>query len=168
MDQEKLVIVGRIGKAYGIKGWVNLHSFTQPIENILDYQPWLMNYKGTWQAIEVETCKAHGKGFVAKFAMINSPEAAKAYVNLELAVTREQLPELTEEEVYWHDLLGLTVVNKDNVELGVVRKMLETGANDVLVVQGEKEHLIPCLLKQFVLEIDLTNNRIIVDWDPEF
>lgn len=156
MSQENLIVVGRIGKAYGIKGWVKLQSFTEPAASIVDYQPWLVNVKGTWQAIKLETVKPHGDGLIAKFSGVDTPEATKTLTNLELGAAREQLPALSDDDYYWRDLEGLTVTNLEGVTLGTVDHMLATGANDVIVVKGTKEHLIPFLLKQFVMEIDLT------------
>lgn len=162
------VIVGRIGKAYGIKGWVRLYSFTQPVENILSYQPWLIKQKNSWQQLEIEASKAHQGSLLIKLVGVETPESAQAYVNADVIVKREQLPALAEDEFYWHDLVGFTVVNQAGIELGKLDHWLATGANDVIVVKGEKEHLIPFLMQQFVLEVDAAAKRITVDWDPEF
>lgn len=163
------VIVGRIGKRYGVKGWVKLHSFTDPITNILNYQPWLIKDKNNnWREIATEAIKPHGEGIVAKFAEIDSPETAKAFVNIEIAVPRDQLPKLEQNEFYWHDLIGLNVVNQQNEHLGKVSQLLATGANDVLVVDGDKEYLIPFLFDKFILDVDQTKKQITVDWDTAF
>lgn len=167
MEQENLVIVGRIGAPYGVKGWVKIQSFTDPIENILEYQPWFIRIKNEWQVLSYEQAKKHGKGVIAKLPNFEIPEAAKKITNAEIAVTREQLPALTG-NYYWNDLHGLTVVNLNNATLGIVDHLFTTPANDVLVVKGTKEFLIPFLLPQFIKEIDLTKKIMVVDWDEEF
>jgi len=163
-----LLVVGKVGKAYGIHGWVKLNSYTHPPENILDYQPWLIYEKKVWRKIEVEASKMQATGLLVKFAELSNPEAAKIFANCEIAVTRTQLPILESGEYYWRDLEGLTVVNTEGQTLGKVNHLLSTGANDVLVVKGDREHLIPFLLDHFVIKVDLTNKQITVDWDPEF
>jgi 16S rRNA processing protein RimM len=111
----------------------------------------------------------HGKGVVAKLKGCDDRDAAAALMGMNIAIRREQLPAATEGEYYWADLVGLAVSNLEGVSLGVVEQLLETGANDVLVVvQGDVERLLPFVQGQFVKEVDLTNRRIIVDWDPEF
>jgi 16S rRNA processing protein RimM len=166
---DEIVIVGRIGKSYGIKGWVHIYSFTDPIENLLRYQPWLIADKHkNWRELVIDSTKPHGNGLVAKFNEISSPETAKAYVNLELGVKRSQLPKLEHNEYYWHDLVGLTVINQQGETLGKVSQMLATGANDVMVVDGEKEYLIPFLFDRFVINVDQAKKQITVDWDADF
>ncbi len=162
-----LLVVGKVGKAYGIQGWVKLHSYTHPPENILDYQPWLIYQKKAWRPIDVQASKIQATGLLVKFAELSTPEAAKIFANCEIAVSRTQLPVL-DGEYYWHDLEGLTVINTAGQTLGKVDHLLSTGANDVLVIKGDKEHLIPFLLDHFIIKVDLTIKQITVDWDPEF
>lgn len=168
MQPAGTILVGRIGKVHGIKGWMRLHSFTQPIEEILAYQPWLIKQKNSWQELEVEASKAHHGSLLIKLVGIETPESAQAYVNAELIVKREQLPALADDEFYWNDLLGFTVVTQAGIELGKLDHWLATGANDVIVVKGEKEHLIPFVMQRFIVEVDTAAKRITVDWDPEF
>lgn len=168
MDQENLVIVGRVGTSYGVKGWVKIQSYTEPVENLLDYQPWLIKIKNEWQTVNYEDAKKHGNGLIAKLPNFETPEAVKKLANAEIAVIQEQLPTLAENDYYWKDLPGLTVVNLEGKTLGIVDHLLATGANDVVVVKGTKEYLIPFLLPQFIKEIDLTKKMMIVDWDEDF
>ena len=92
-----------------------------------------------------------------------------------IAITPDQLQVLSEDEFYWRDLVGLRVINREGIELGTVQRLMETGANDVLVVsdeqsaeQGGREHLVPWTPGQAVLEVDLEQGRILVDWDEDF
>jgi 16S rRNA processing protein RimM len=166
--QQARVILGRIAGVYGVRGWVKVFSETKPKENIFDYNPWLINLDGSWQRIEVIEGKPHGKGLVAHLAGYDDRDLARKLVGAEIAIERERLPAAAEGEYYWADLVGLKVITLDGTELGVVDHLLETGANDVLVVQGERERLVPFVQGQYVREVDLETGLIKVDWDPEF
>jgi 16S rRNA processing protein RimM len=163
------VILGKITGLYGVRGWVKVYSHTEPRANIVKYSPWLIRKPGAdWQEITVRSGKAHGKGVVAQLQGVNDRDQAAQLMGAEIAVPRSQLPAAAEGEYYWADLVGLHVVNLEGVELGKVSHLMETGANDVLVVKGERERLIPFLQPDVVTEVDLDTGRIQVDWDPEF
>jgi 16S rRNA processing protein RimM len=161
------VVVGRLGAPYGIKGWLKVHSFTRPSGNILQYHPWLIRTNGEWQPVALQVAEQRGNSIVAKLLDCDDPETAGRYTNLDIAVPRTQLPPLPPGEYYWDELIGLRVINQEGVELGVVDSLLATGANDVLVVKGERERLIP-YLKRVILQVDLKTSVIKVDWDATF
>ena len=170
---EDVVIVGRIGGAYGVRGyWVHVNSFTEPPENLLNYSPWLIAKGTDWKPFKPIVVKPHGRGFVAQFAEINNREQAQALCATDLGIARDALPGLDDEhEFYWRDLIGLKVVNADGRNLGSVSYLLETGPHDVLVIlDGERgdgesgaEVLIP-FTAQFVHSVDIVARRLEVDW----
>lgn len=162
------VLTGRIIGLYGLKGWVKIHSHTQPRTNILTYNPLYMHIQGAWQIVDVEEGRSQGKGIVLKLRGYDDARNAAATLGCDLAVRREQLPPLAPDEYYWADLQGLKVITREGVELGVVERLLETGANDVLVVAGERERLIPFLQGSVVTKVDLEGEYLQVDWDPTF
>jgi len=168
------ILVGVVGKVFGLKGWLKIHSHTQPDTNLFEYQPWWLHHNGQWQQHKVVSQKPHGKGFIAQLDEINDPDTAQALVGSEIYVGRELLPELAEGEFYWTDLEGLTVITQDGVDLGQVHRLLETGANDVLDVRhsasslDQKNRLIPYLEEQVIKKVDLDLRTIVVDWDPDF
>jgi 16S rRNA processing protein RimM len=165
-----MIIVGRFGSPYGIRGWVKVISYTDPIEKILDYSPWQINRKGKWQLVNIVTGKPHGKNIIVSIADCTNPEQVQAYTNCEIAVERDQLPEPAEDEYYWVDLLGLTVINAQQEILGKVERLLATGANDVLVVIDEetgKQRLIP-YINHVIIEVNLAAKRLVVDWESAF
>ncbi|MDX1252517.1 MAG: ribosome maturation factor RimM [Gammaproteobacteria bacterium] len=166
-DSSDLVVIGRVSGVYGVRGWVKVYSYTEPREGILDYLPWQVRVGGQWQAMRVSDGRLHGKGVIAKLDGYDDPESAKTLRGADIAVHREQLPPPEEGRYYWSDLIGLEVVTLDGVALGKVDHLLETGANDVLVVQGERERLIP-FIDQVVIDVDLVGKMMRVDWDPEF
>lgn len=164
---QKIIIVGRFGKPFGVKGWIKVNSFTNPLENILLYNPWHISVKDGWEEIEVNDRKIQGQNLVVKLANCDTPEAAKIYTNKDIGVLRSQLPDLVQDEYYWTDLENMSVVNIHGIELGKVASFVATGANDVMVVQGDKEHLIP-YISSVVISVDPEKGVITVDWDENF
>jgi len=173
------VIIGQIGAPYAIKGWVHLQSFMEEQAGIMDFAHWQLKAENdSWQPVRVTNIRPHGKGFVAKLELIDNPEQAALFTNRYIAVERDFLPELATEEHYWVDLLQLEVFDQANTRLGIVTSILETGANDVLVVTdvpeisyhaqnvaGVKEYLIPYIPGQYVLQVDSAAKKILVAWD---
>lgn len=163
------VVLGHVSKSHGVQGWVNVVSYTQPIENILQYHPWYLKLKNSWQVTKVVKQRASAKSILVQFESCTDRNQADVYHGAEIAVMREQLPNLVNEnDHYWNDLLGLTVITTEGVELGKVNNIFATGSNDVLVVQGERERMLPYLLDEVVKKIDLNSKQMIVDWDPDF
>lgn len=175
---DSLTTVGRIGSVYGVQGWVRIQSFTSPPDNLLGYQPWWLKTRHGVKPVELEDSKPHGAGLIAKLAGIDDRESAKLLARVDIAVEASQFPALEPGDYYWHQLQGLQVVTCYQGQtrvLGEVKRLLETGANDVLVVQGDgttsldtRERLIPYLPGQVVKSVDLQQQTISVDWDPAF
>ena len=161
------IIIGKIASPYGVNGWVKIQSFTDPLENILHYQPWFTVDKNQrWEEFATEARQVHGQALMVKFTGVDTPEAARLLTGKIIAITRAQLPNLSKDEYYWSDLQGLTVINKEGQTLGVVTSLMETGANDVLIVKGEKEFGVPYVPGKFILSIDLEKRESHVDWEP--
>jgi len=176
-QRSNLVDVGRITTVFGVKGWLKIHSDTQPLENIFSYNPWWLKTRHGVKAVEVEEFRPHGKGLVALIKGIDDRDLAQELCQVNIAVEREQMPQLDAGEFYWHQLEGLVVISEFEGQvsrLGLVDRILETGANDVLVVKGDadsidlNERLVPYIPDQFVKAIDLDAGEIRVDWDPAF
>ena len=166
MGADKHVALGYISAVHGIKGWVKVHSWTRPMEAILNYQPWLLGKEK--KPVKIVDGRKQGKGLVALLPGCDDREAAAILVGQEIVVGREQLPPTAEGEYYWVDLEGLEVLTTKGKRLGRVERLMETGANDVLVIRGEREHLVPFVHGQYVKRVDLEGGLIEVDWDPDF
>lgn len=164
----KQVIVGRIGSTFGIRGWLKLHSFTEPQDNLLKYLPWQILFNGIWQIIEIAEYRINGQQLLVRLVNCETPEQARIYVNCDIAIWREDMTKLPENNFYWTDLEGLTVINDHGVVLGKIDHLFATGSNDVLVVKGTKEYLIPYLPEHFIKKVDLVNKQVIVEWDEDF
>lgn len=169
---KKKVLVGTIGKPCGIKGWVKINSYTEPVSNIIDYRPWYLVAPNKSSSppilIELIDNRLHGQQILVLFENCTTPESACLYTNYKIYVDREKFFPLADREYYWTDLEGLKVYTCENIYLGIISAIFATGANDVLVIMDKKKHLIPFLLDQTIKSIDLENKRMIVDWDAEF
>jgi 16S rRNA processing protein RimM len=167
-SEKQYISIGRVGAPHGIHGWLKIISYTEPPENIFNYLPWTLVRHGKHESIEVSGTQILGNKLIAQFAKFNVPETAKIFTGAEIVIPHSQLPALPPGEFYHSDLIGLTVVDQQEKKLGVVVEIMETGAHDVLVVQGEKKTLIPLVLNDIILKIDLTNKIIHVNWDTDF
>jgi 16S rRNA processing protein RimM len=169
LSEQELLHVGKISGVFGIKGWVKVFSFTGYREDILQYSPWQLKKNGVTKHMEIVTGQLQNQLVVAQLKGIDDRNAAEALIGWEIFIEKSQLPPVKENEYYWSDLIGLQVENTEGVVLGVIDNLLETGANDVIVVQGEeRQHAIPFLQPQIVLEIDLAARKMRVDWDADF
>jgi 16S rRNA processing protein RimM len=167
-----MVIMGRVVAPYGIYGWLKVQPHTEYLDGLLDYPDWWLGRedglrKAPWQSYALETAKIHNDVLVVKLKGVDDRDAALRCKGLHVAVPRESLPEADEGEYYWSDLIGLSVTNQQGVPLGLVVELFETGANDVLVVKGDRERLIP-YTAQAVIEVNLVEKTMLVDWDAEF
>jgi 16S rRNA processing protein RimM len=168
-DEQRFVTLGRISGVHGVQGWVRVHSDTSPRENIVDYSPWHLVREGRRESWKVNAGRRQGKAVVAKLEGCNDRDAAEELVGALISIPRSALPDTTVPgEYYWADLVGLKVETADGVELGRIAQLFETGSNDVIVVQGDKERLVPYIWGQVVREVDLEAGVMRVDWDPEF
>ena len=174
------IILGRITGVYGVKGWVKVFSYTDPMESIVDYSPWYVRpenrNRAPWKKVKLKAGKRHAKTVIVKLEHCNDRDEAQVYVGSEIAIERNQLEQLTDKnEYYWHELTGLRVINQQNIELGIVKGLMETGANDVLVVAADEvtgkegqERLIPWIMHDVIIAVDLEQGLLKVDWDPDF
>ena len=165
-DRRAIVVLGRITGAHSIHGWVKVFSSTEPREAIFEYQPWLLG--ADLEAVRLRQGKQHGSRLIAQLEGVGDREAAEQLADTRIAVYRDQLPALPEGEFYWADLVGLKVRHEDGRDLGTIDHLLATGANDVMVVRGDRERLIPFVRGQYVKEVDLERREVVVDWDPDF
>ena len=175
--QSELLTVGRVAGVFGIKGWVKVKSYTQPETAIVDYLPWQVKTAHGVKTLSVSEHQQTNKGLIVRFEGVDDRTAAELYVRSDIAVRKHLLPPLQEDDFYWHQLIGLQVIHageEGEVVLGEVQKLMETGANDVLVLRpcegsiDDRERLVPYVYGSYVQRVDLQKQVIHVDWDPEF
>jgi len=170
----KRVVMARVGKPHGIKGWLRIDSFTSPADNLLQYKEFTVQLGAQEKRLVLDENRWQGDKLVGHFTGYDSPEAARELTGLNLLIDRGELPSLADGEYYWHQLQGLRVRNQQQQDFGVVDRLLETGANDVLVVKPDqasidgRERLIPYLLDRVVQQIDLQSGTMLVDWEADY
>ena len=162
--------MGQFGSPHGIKGWLRVRSFTSPPENLLTFDPWWTRElsSGTWRPIRRLAEEPHGKGFRVQLDACDDRTTAQIYTNLTIAIPRCQLPEIEKGTYYWDDLLGFQVTNTMGACLGKIEHFMETSAHDIVVVYGERRHLIPYVMGRYILNVDVAHKTMTVDWDPDF
>ncbi|WJN60587.1 ribosome maturation factor RimM [Pseudomonas sp. SO81] len=170
---EDLIVLGKITSVHGVRGEVKIYSFTDPIDNLLDYSPWTLKREGEVKQVELVSGRLQGKVLVAKLKGLDDREVARTFAGFDICVPRALLPDLDDGEFYWHQLEGLNVIDLQGQLLGRLDHLLETGANDVMVVKpcpgslDDRERLLP-YTEQCVQQIDLAAGEMRVDWDADF
>ena len=165
---EDVVVMARVAGAFGIKGWLKLQTFTQSPDSLDAYASWLLKGSKGWEEFELEDFAVNVKGVVAKLKGCDDRTAAEKLAKRDIGIPRDALEVAAEGEVFWFDLIGCEVINTAGENFGRVETLLETGANDVLVVKlGTTEILIP-YIDQVVLNVDRLAKRITVNWTQDF
>lgn len=168
-DIERRILLGRVVGAFGVRGEIKLESWTEPRSAIFRYQPWIVRSpSGVETTIEGVRGRDSGKHLVARFPGVEDRDTVEAMHGTEIYVARSALPPPKPDEYYWVDLEGLDVKTTEGVALGQVSHLFSTGANDVVVVRGDRERMIPFVQPDFVKSVDFEANLVVVDWDPEF
>jgi 16S rRNA processing protein RimM len=172
---DNLLVVGKVGAPYGVKGWVKITAYTDDVDNVFEYQPWMIVQNGKQQVVEIEQWRRHNKGVVAKLVGVDTRDDAEVLKNLDILIEEATLPALQQDDFYWRDLVGMQVVTDQGYHLGTVKELFETGANDVMLVKanhndafGKKERMIPYLVERVVLHVDSEKRTVTVDWEPSF
>jgi 16S rRNA processing protein RimM len=165
---ERRVLMGKVVGIFGVRGWLKIESYSQPRDRVFAYRPWLMGRSKVLREVKPVELREQGKNVVVQLPGCETVEQARALLGEEIWVSRSALPPPPQGEYYWVDLEGLSVVTIEGLSLGRISHMIATGANDVMVVQGDRERLLPFTLGHAVQSVDLVEGRVVVDWDPEF
>jgi len=160
-------MMGRIAAPHGVKGWITLRPYTAETRSLLDYGTWWIGGDGDWQECAVIEGRAQGRALLARLEGCDDREAAASLRGKTVAVPRAALPVGGPEEYYWVDLIGLRVVNEVEQDLGRVTAVMQTGANDVLVVENGSERLIP-FIAQVIRDVNLGVGVIRVEWGADY
>ncbi len=171
---QSIVILGKLAGVHGVRGALKVLSWTDPREEILELGPWLLgNPKDrqildNYQPVKLTSGRAQGKSLVVTFSEVDDRNKAETLIGQLIAIRQQDLPQADQGSWYWRDLVKLQVVTLEGYDLGRVSEIMPTGANDVLVVKGERERLIPFVADQYIKQIDLEAGVITVDWDRDF
>lgn len=168
IDTQHRVAMGYIKGVFGIKGWLKIAADTEYTDSLLDYPEWQLNKDGHRLNVTLEAGKIANGELQVKFEGINDRDQAFALRGYTIEIPREAFAPAEEGEYYWADLVGMTVVNTDNITLGTVKNLMETGAHDVLVVDGDYgQKLIP-FVSHFIGNVDSENRIITADWGVDY
>lgn len=161
--------MARVAAPFGIKGWVKLQVFTESPDSLDAYANWFLRSSTGWESFELEDFAVNVKAVVAKFKGIDDRTAAERICKRDIGIPRDALDELEDGEVYWADLVGCEVIDTLGKSRGRIEGLMETGANDVLVVRSEKnaestEILIP-FVDEYLANVDRQNKVVTVRWE---
>jgi len=164
-----MVIMGRVASAFGIRGWVKIQPFSEFVDSLLEYKTWYMGHEnGPWNEVKVIQFETHDRTLAVQFSDCPDRTAAEKLKGLLIAVPRNCLPAQEEGEYYWADLIGLAVVNEAGEALGTVVELLDTGANDVLIVRGNGPDVLIPFLNSVIKHVDMAGRTIQVAWSADF
>lgn len=161
-----------------MQGWLHCQSYTKPPENILTYSllvkpstdasPPFAN-KGPWRSLGGLQVKRHKNAFVVKLKTVSDRDVARRYSGWLLGADVMDFVAPTNNEVFWHQLVGLEVANVEGVPFGKVVSLTETGNHDVLVISAKtgEERLVP-FADQYINKLDLAAKVLIVDWQADW
>ena len=174
-QSDDYILLGKISGVHGIKGWVKVFSHTSPRVKITEYSQWYLRSKKdqSWVSRKLIEGKIQGKNIIAHLDGVNFRDEAEALVGTEIAIHKDQLEVLAENEYFWRDLIGLSVETIAGEKLGQIDWLFNTGSNDVIVIKDTesaelKEHLLPFVFDDVIKSVDIDNSLMVVDWDPEF
>ena len=167
------ILLGSVSGVHGLKGWLKVFSHTSPRLKITEYSQWFLKKNSeNWEKYKVLKGKQQGKNIIVQLEGVAERNQVEALIGAQIAIREEQLETLSEGEYYWKDLIGISVETKEGENLGKLDWIFNSGSNDVLVVKDggreKKERMLPFLLNEVVLSIDLGNSLMVVDWDAEF
>ncbi|NDV53145.1 MULTISPECIES: ribosome maturation factor RimM [unclassified Salipiger] len=160
---DEMICVGVLGGAFGVHGEVRLKSYTADPEAIADYAP-LTSEDGS-RSFDLQITRPLKDGFAARLSDVRTKEEADALKGLQLFAPRDRLPDLPDDEYYYTDLIGLTVLDTGGAEIGKVKAVLNHGASDLLelIVPGASSTVLLPFTRAVVPTVDLASGRIIAD-----
>ena len=166
MENDKKILLGKITGVHGIKGWLKIQSFSSPPENILEYPSWIINNHGEEDSYSIERGRKHHNKIIVKLEKIDDRTIAESLINSKIQILRSDLPKLPNENYYWSDLVGLSVLNSEEKVIGKIESLIETGANDVMVINNAKDErvLVPFVMHEIIKEVNVKLKYIKIDW----
>ncbi|MBP6562615.1 MAG: ribosome maturation factor RimM [Neisseriaceae bacterium] len=168
MSNEQLVSMGFVRGVFGVRGWLKISTSTEYSDSLLDYETWQLEKDGVTKNVTVEAGKMAGTELQVKLVGVEDRDQAEALKGYTIFVPRSAFAPTEEDEYYWTDLIGLSVVNQEQVVLGTVTNLMQTGANDVLVLKGDQGQVLIPFVSAYVLDVKLAEQTILVDWDLDY
>lgn len=167
-DTQQWVAMGYIKGTFGIKGWLKIAANTEYADSLLDYPEWRVRKDKDIRSFTLESGKLNGGELQVKLHGIDNREDAHLLRGYTIEIPREQFAPAEEDEYYWADLVGMTVINRAGNTLGIVKNLMETGAHDVLIIDGEHgQKLIP-FVAHFIDQVNHEQRIITADWGLDY
>lgn len=167
MTNNGRILIGKVSGCFGVKGWLKIFSYSSPRDNITSYKSWIIDGR----VFESVTSKKQGKLIVAKLDGIDDKDTALLMIGQKIEIDTQQLAQLDNDQFYWRDLIGVEVTNTSGIKFGKLQSILETGAHDVIFIKGaeksQRERVIPYLMGDTIVEVDLKQNTMLVDWHED-
>jgi 16S rRNA processing protein RimM len=163
-ESSALIELGVVGAPFGVRGWVKLRSFTDPPDRLLQHRTLQLSVAGSWVSYKIEASGHSGGQLTAKLSGVNDRDQAQSLRGAQVCVPRSELPQRDDKDFYRADLIGCEVENLAGVRLGTVQHFVETPAQALMVVRGEKEYWVPAV-PQHLRRVDLQARLVVVDWD---
>ena len=163
-DSSSLIELGIVGAPFGVRGWVKLRSFTDPPDRLLQHRRLQLGLGGTWTEYKIEASGRSGGQLTAKLSGVEDRDQAQTLRGAKVGVPRSELPKRDDKDFYRADLVGCEVVNLAGIHLGLVQHFVETPAQVLMVVRGEREYWVPAV-PQHLRRVDLAARQVVVDWD---
>lgn len=167
-DTQKRVAMGYIKGVFGIKGWLKIAANTEYADSLLDYPEWQLSKDKQILNVTVESGKIVNGELQVKLEGIDDRDQAFALRGYTIEIPREEFAPTEEDEYYWADLVGMNVVNTDGTVLGKVVNLMETGANDVLVIKGEHGQILIPFVSNYIETVDTDKQTITADWGLDY
>ena len=168
MTEPRLVEVGRLGAAHGVRGWLRAQSFTDPPQRLFEWRRWILKAgQGAEREATVLEARSQGNGWIVKLEGVDERDGAARLTGQMILVARELLPPAEGREHYRDDLVGFEVKNVEGVLLGAIDHYIDTPGNTVMVIKGVREYLVP-VTAQHLRNVDKVARRVIVDWPEDF
>jgi 16S rRNA processing protein RimM len=165
-ESSSLIELGIVGAPFGVRGWVKLRSFTDPPDRLFQHRSLQLGRGDSWTVYEIEATGRSGGQLTAKLSGVNDRDQAQALQGAQVCVPRSELPQRDDKDFYRADLIGCEVVNLSGSRLGRVLHFVETPAQVLMVVRGDRDYWVPALPK-YLRRVDLGARQVVVDWDDE-
>jgi 16S rRNA processing protein RimM len=163
-ESSSLIELGVVGAPFGVRGWVKLRSFTDPPDRLLQHRRVQLGLGGTWTVYTIEASGRSGGQLTAKLSGVNDRTRAQTLRGAKVGVPRSELPPRDDKDFYRADLIGCEVMNLAGIHLGKVQHFVETPAQVLMVVRGEREYWVPAV-PQHLRRVDLAARQVVVDWE---
>jgi 16S rRNA processing protein RimM len=168
MNSSRHVEVGRLGAAHGVRGWLRVQSYTDPPARLFEWQCWwLQSGSNPPRAVKLLEARPQGDAWVVRLEGVDERDAASRLTGQMVLVERSELPAVSGREHYRDDLVGFEVRNVEGALLGTVDHFVDTPANAVMVVKGEREHWVP-VTREHLRNVDKAARSLVVDWPEDF